>query len=112
MKQSRKKKCEQRWAILKGKYLIFFKSQNDKKPLAVCDISQFKMRDYVPDDKEKKSKEDLTFTVELFNDSESYILKCDNENHLKSWMSAIQRVLDTDGDSGGGVGNLSEKSVP
>jgi hypothetical protein len=36
------------------------------------------------DEKEKKSKE-YQFTFELYNDTENYYLKCDNENHLKSW---------------------------
>lgn len=105
MKQSRKKKCEPKWTILKAKFLFFFKTQSDKKPIAVAQVDQFKMKLYEADDKEKKSKEDLQFTFELTNDTETFILKCDNENHLKSWMSAVQRVLDnSDGTDSGGSG--------
>ena len=33
------------------------------------------------------------FTFELFNDNEQYILKCETEQELKSWMGVLESTV-------------------
>jgi hypothetical protein len=73
------------------------------------------MKLYEPDEKEKKSKE-YQHSFELYNDSETYIFKCEGENNLKSWMSAIETALGNEkqsNDTTGGIfGAPLSKAVP
>eukprot|EP01118_Nematostelium_gracile_P011961 TRINITY_DN4314_c0_g2_i1.p1 TRINITY_DN4314_c0_g2~~TRINITY_DN4314_c0_g2_i1.p1 ORF type:complete len:766 (-),score=242.13 TRINITY_DN4314_c0_g2_i1:1027-3177(-) len=95
VKQGKKKKFDQRWLILKNKYLFIFKTQNDKKPSEVLQLDQFKVKLYEStDEKEKKTKE-YQFTFELEKEKEEpFFFKCDNENHLTSWLTMVRNVID------------------
>eukprot|EP01114_Cavostelium_apophysatum_P021250 TRINITY_DN7364_c0_g1_i2.p1 TRINITY_DN7364_c0_g1~~TRINITY_DN7364_c0_g1_i2.p1 ORF type:complete len:769 (-),score=274.54 TRINITY_DN7364_c0_g1_i2:58-2364(-) len=108
LKQGRKKKFEQRWVILKNNNLFYYKTQNDKKPNGIINVDQLKLRPFeFVDEKEKKLKE-YVHCFELFNVSpggggnggegtpnlnEEWIVKCENDNGVKSWMSSIEIVL-------------------
>lgn len=88
-----KKKFETNWLILKKNYLLQYKAQTAPRPLTVFDLSSGDMvaRKMVLDEKQKKTKEYIScFEVVDKKKKDTWIFKCENDNHLKDWMEKLE----------------------
>lgn len=83
----RRHNWKRRWFTLHGLFMYYYVSQDNKKRKGVIVLDRSSLI---------VSNRGLTpFSFELATSNRTYVLSCESELEMKSWMSAIQSVLES-----------------
>lgn len=84
------KTWKRRWFVLKGKKLVYFRSQNDVEATGIIELEA---DSFVRDEKDKDKKRKFMFSVGTSR--RVFFMHSETEQEMKQWIDAVKGNIDT-----------------